>query len=122
MAKQDTGDKVSDKNCVFCKIIAGEAETKKVWEDEDFIVFYDLFPTAPVHVLIVPKEHIPTAADVTKKQEQLMGRVFTLAKLVAAKLSIEDGYQLHVNVGEKAGQVVFHLHVHLTGGWKTSQK
>lgn len=121
MAKQVSGPRVTDKDCIFCKIIAGEIETQKVWEDEDFIVFADLYPTAPVHVLIVPKEHIPTAADVTKNQEQLMGRVFTLAKTVADKLSIADGYQLHVNVGKKAGQVVFHLHVHLTGGWKTIQ-
>ncbi|OGG03322.1 histidine triad nucleotide-binding protein [Candidatus Gottesmanbacteria bacterium RBG_16_37_8] len=106
-------------NCIFCKIIKGEIPSKKVLENNKVIAFYDISPKAPVHVLIVPKKHINSLMDVKKKDKDLMGELLTTATGIAQNLGLNSGgYKLVVNNGRGAGQLVFHLHFHLLGGWK----
>ncbi|AMA76239.1 histidine triad nucleotide-binding protein [Thermus parvatiensis] len=104
--------------CVFCRIIAGELPSKKVYEDEGFVAFHDIRPKAPVHVLVVPKEHVEKLSDYpdTEEGERKLGALFRTANRVARVLGLE-GYRVQVNVGEKGGQEVFHVHVHVMGGW-----
>ena len=104
-------------DCIFCKIIAGEIPSKQVYQDDRVTVFHDINPVAPVHVLIVPNEHIPSVNAAEEAHEALLGHMFTVARKVAAELGVaESGYRLIVNTGPDAGQVVFHLHMHLLGG------
>ncbi|NPA32600.1 MAG: histidine triad nucleotide-binding protein [Aquificae bacterium] len=111
-----------DKDCIFCKIIRGELPSKKVYEDEQVYAFHDINPVAPVHVLIVPKKHIPSVHHLTPEDEQLVGHMFLVAKQIANELGVapdenmNKGYRLVFNVGKDAGQTVFHLHLHLIGG------
>lgn len=106
-------------DCVFCKIIAGEIPSKKVYQDERVTAFHDINPAAPVHILIVPNEHIPSVNAVEPEQEALLGHLFVVARQIAEAQGIaENGYRLIVNTGPHAGQVVFHLHMHLLGGHK----
>ncbi len=103
-------------NCVFCKIASHQADSKIEYEDEDFIVFHDINPSAPVHVLIVPKDHMELSDDLTE-WEKIGGRALLVARKVAKKLGVgESGFKLVMNCGRGAGQVVDHLHVHLMGG------
>ena len=110
----------SDPNCIFCKIIAGQIPSKKVYEDEHLFVFHDIHPWAPVHFLIVPKAHIPSMAQVGPEQEQLMGRIMTLAPRLAVEQGCnpypDGGFRIVVNTGSEGGQEVHHLHVHVMGG------
>ncbi len=106
-------------DCIFCKIIAGEIPSKQVYKDDLVTAFYDINPLAPVHVLIVPNEHIPSVNEVEERHEAVLGRMFTVAKKIAAEHGIaEGGYRLVVNTGADGGQEVFHLHMHLLGGRK----
>lgn len=106
-------------DCIFCKIIAGEIPSKQVYKDDLVTAFYDINPIAPVHVLIVPNEHIPSVNEVKEEHEAVLGRMFTVAKKIAAEHGIaEGGYRLVVNTGADGGQEVFHLHMHLLGGRK----
>jgi len=106
-------------DCIFCKIIAGEIPSKQVYKDDLVTAFYDINPVAPVHVLIVPNEHIPSVNEVQESHEAILGRMFTVAKKIAAEHGIaERGYRLVVNTGAEGGQEVFHLHMHLLGGRK----
>ncbi|MEO2069029.1 MAG: histidine triad nucleotide-binding protein [Desulfurobacteriaceae bacterium] len=103
--------------CVFCKIINREIPSKIVYEDETVIAFHDINPQAPVHILIVPKEHIETVNDLEEKHEKLIGHVFTVAKKIAKEFGIaESGYRVIVNCNKDGGQEVYHLHYHLLGG------
>ena len=104
--------------CIFCEIIAKRQPADVVYEDEGILVFKDINPTAPVHVLLVPKEHIATVNDVDEARHvELMGRLFVVAKKLAAQWGIvEQGYRLTVNVGRGGGQIVDHVHVHLVSG------
>jgi histidine triad (HIT) family protein len=103
-------------DCLFCKIIAGEIPSKKVFEDEHTFAFEDISPKAPVHVLIVPKRHIRGLKEASAEDAEIVGRCHVVAAEIARRLGIEDGYRTVLNVGPKAGQSVFHLHVHLLGG------
>ncbi|HEY57421.1 MAG TPA: histidine triad nucleotide-binding protein [Anaerolineae bacterium] len=106
-------------DCIFCKIIAGEIPSKKVYQDERVTAFHDINPVAPVHILIVPNEHIASVNEVELGQEALLGHLFVVARQIAEAQGIaENGYRLIVNTGPHAGQVVFHLHMHLLGGHK----
>lgn len=106
-------------DCIFCKIIAGEIPSKKVYQDERVTAFHDINPVAPVHILIVPNEHIASVNEVESGQEALLGHLFVVARQIAEAQGIaENGYRLIVNTGPHAGQVVFHLHMHLLGGHK----
>jgi histidine triad (HIT) family protein len=103
-------------DCLFCKIIAGEIPSKRVFEDEHVFAFHDIDPKAPTHVLIVPKKHIRGLKEASAEDVEIVGRCHLVAAQIARQLSIEDGYRTVLNVGPKAGQSVFHLHVHLLGG------
>lgn len=102
-------------SCIFCKIIRGEVETKKVYEDELVLAFNDVNPLAPVHLLIIPKKHIESVNDLD--DELLAGRMLVVAKELAKKKGIDqDGYKLLMRVGDDGGQEVPHIHLHLIGG------
>ena len=106
-------------DCIFCKIIAGEIPSTKMFEDERVTAFRDINPVASTHVLIIPKKHIPSINELTSGDEQLIGHLFTTAQELAAQEGIaESGYRLIINTGADGGQVVFHLHLHLIGGQK----
>ena len=102
-------------DCVFCKIIRGEISSDKVYEDEKFIAFRDINPQAPVHILIIPKVHIPKLCDT--EDANLLGEMILIANKIAEKENIKDrGYRIVINTNKEAGQSVDHLHLHLLGG------
>jgi histidine triad (HIT) family protein len=103
-------------DCLFCRIIRGEVPSKKVYEDEHTMAFEDLHPQGPTHVLVIPKKHIPGLKEAKPEDAELVGRCHLTAAHIAKERAIEDGYRTVLNVGQRAGQSVFHLHVHLIGG------
>lgn len=108
---------LSDSNCLFCKMVAGQMETKTVYEDEAAFAFHDIDPQAPVHILIIPKQHLSSLKVASNDQEQLLGHLLNIANKIAKDLGIdESGYRIVINTGRDAGQAVGHLHVHLLGG------
>ena len=102
--------------CLFCRIISGEIPSKKVYEDEHTFAFEDINPQAPTHVLVVPKKHVHGLKEATAEDAELIGNCQLAAAKIARQRGIEDGYRTVLNVGPRAGQSVFHLHVHLLGG------
>lgn len=105
--------------CIFCRIVAGEVSGDIVYQDEDFLAFRDILPKAPTHVLIIPKIHITSVAELTERQQKLAGRLIIIAKNLAEKEGIaKKGYRLVINCGPEGGQLVPHLHLHLIGGRK----
>jgi histidine triad (HIT) family protein len=103
-------------DCLFCKIISGQIPSKKVHEDEHTYAFEDIDPKAPTHVLIVPKKHIRGLKEASPEEAEMVGLCHIAAASIARQRGIEDGYRTVLNVGPRAGQSVFHLHVHLLGG------
>lgn len=104
-------------DCLFCKIIEGNIPADIVFENDDVLAFRDVNPHAPTHILIIPRIHISTTNDLTEKHELIMGRLFSAAKIIAAQEGVsDDGYRMVVNCNEKAGQTVFHIHMHLLAG------
>lgn len=104
-------------DCIFCQIASGEIDSEIVYEDDDCIAFEDLNPQAPVHVLVIPKKHIESLAEVDAEDTELLGRLCRACDTVAREKGIaDDGYRVVTNKGEKAGQSVFHLHFHVLGG------
>jgi histidine triad (HIT) family protein len=109
--------------CVFCDIVSGKIPGDIIYQDEDFLAFRDIHPMAPVHIVIIPKAHISSLAEVGEWQEGLIGRLILLAKKLAEKGGIaEKGYRLAINCGSEGGQVVPHLHLHLLGGRKLADQ
>ena len=109
--------------CLFCQIIAGKIPADIVYQDDEFLAFRDINPQAPKHVLVVPKAHIGSLTDLTEEQESLIGRLIVRANEIAKKEGIaESGYRLTVNCGADGGQIVPHLHFHLLGGHRVSDK
>jgi histidine triad (HIT) family protein len=107
----------TDPNCLFCRIVAGGVPSTKVHDDELVIAFRDIAPRAPTHILVVPRDHIASAADLTEADAPVLGRIFAVAAELARTEGIADaGYRLVSNVGRWGGQTVDHLHVHLLGG------
>ncbi len=103
--------------CIFCKIVSGVSPAKIVFQDEQVTAFRDIHPVAPTHVLVVPNKHIASINEMTQQDETLVGRLFTVARELAAQEGIQQtGYRLIINNGPDAGQAVFHLHLHLIGG------
>ena len=110
-------------NCIFCKIIEGEIPCSKVLENDHFVVFQDVNPVAPVHVLVVPKMHFSNLNELFMKEPELSGKILSIINETASKLGvIESGYRLIMNSGENGGQTVGHLHFHLIGGTKLNNK
>jgi len=106
-------------DCLFCKIVKKEIPAQIIFEDKDIIAFRDIAPQAPVHVLIIPKKHIPGLNDTNALDTALLGRIQLVARELAVKEKISgDGYRLVLNSGSNAGQAVAHLHYHLMGGRK----
>jgi histidine triad (HIT) family protein len=106
-----------DPTCLFCRIVAGEIPSDRVFEDDRIIAMRDIAPRAPTHILLLPREHIPSLREVTEADGALVGHLFVTAQRIAADEGIaQAGYRLVVNVGEWGGQTVPHLHVHLLGG------
>ena len=106
---------------IFAKIIAGEIPADKVYEDEHVVAFRDIQPQAPVHILVVPRKPIVSVADAGEEDAELLGRLLLAAAKVARQLGIaEDGYRLVTNIGDRGGQSVYHLHIHLLGGRQMS--
>ncbi len=103
-------------DCIFCRIIRGEAPARKVYEDERVFVFEDINPQAPTHVLIIPKKHIVGLKEAQAEDSDIIGYLHLVAAQIARQRGIEDGYRTVFNVGPRAGQSVFHLHLHLLGG------
>lgn len=103
-------------DCIFCRIIRGEAPAKKIYEDERAFVFEDINPQAPTHVLIIPKKHIVGLKEAQPEDAEIIGYLHLVAAQIARQRGIEDGYRTVFNVGPRAGQSVFHLHLHLLGG------
>ena len=103
-------------DCIFCRIIRGEAPAKKVYEDERAFVFEDINPQAPTHVLIIPKKHIVGLKEAQPEDAEIIGYLHLVAAQIARQRGLEDGYRTVFNVGPRAGQSVFHLHLHLLGG------
>ena len=103
--------------CIFCKIVAGQAPSEMLYQDEQVTAFRDIHPVAPTHVLIIPNHHVASVNDLTLEDEQLIGHLFSVARLLAEQEGIhQSGYRLIVNTGPHSGQLVFHLHLHLIGG------
>lgn len=103
--------------CIFCKIVAGEIPSTKVHEDDQVLAFRDLHPQAPTHILIIPKRHIATLNDLQEGDEALVGRIFLVAKQLAAQEGLaEAGYRTVFNCNKAGGQEVYHIHLHLLGG------
>jgi histidine triad (HIT) family protein len=110
-------------SCIFCAIVAGEIPSDIVYRDDDFIAFNDIHPQAPIHVLIIPKKHIDSIADLTEDDMPLMGRMLAVAKSVAECTGVsEKGYRLVVNTRSEGGQIIMHIHMHLLGGRKMPDK
>ncbi|MDP9043595.1 MAG: histidine triad nucleotide-binding protein [Pseudomonadota bacterium] len=105
-----------DPNCIFCKIVAGDIPSRKVVEDDDLLVFHDIAPWAPVHVLVIPKEHVPTLYDTEGRHAPLLGRMLAMAPDLMRQLGVTRGFRVIVNTGEDGRQEVPHLHLHVMGG------
>lgn len=103
-------------DCVFCKIAKGEIPSKKAYEDGQVLAFYDLEPQAPVHILIIPKEHIASPAELTPQNSAVVAHIYEVAAKLARELGLQDGFRVVCNCGKDGGQTVPHLHFHLLGG------
>ncbi len=102
-------------NCIFCKIVEGKIPSDKVYEDEDILCFHDIAPEAPVHVLIVPKKHIPSMNELSEEDGELIAKLLLKIKDIAAQLELDNGYRVVNNCGEDGMQTIKHLHFHLLG-------
>jgi histidine triad (HIT) family protein len=108
-----------ERNCTFCQIIRREKPAEIVYQDDALIVFKDIYPHAPVHLLIVPKKHIRSLNDLTEQDQGIVSKMIWTAKEMARKQGISGtGYKILFNVERGGGQVIFHLHMHLMGGWR----
>lgn len=106
-----------DPQCLFCRIVKGEIPSAKVYEDDLCFAFADIAPKAPVHLLIVPREHFSSALEINRQREQLVGHLTYVAASLARERGIDqDGFRMVLNTNADAGQTVFHLHMHLLGG------
>ena len=103
-------------DCLFCKIVNGDIPCGKVYEDEKVLAFRDIEPQAPTHILIIPKEHIKSAAEITSENSAVIAHIFEVAVKIAKDEGLDDGYRIVNNCGDNAGQTVKHLHFHLMGG------
>ena len=103
-------------SCLFCKMVEGTIPAKIIVDEPDVLAFHDIRPVSPVHALVIPKKHLASLADATAADGALLGRLLTVAREVAEKLELKDGYRTVINTGVHGGQTVHHLHVHILGG------
>lgn len=103
-------------DCLFCKIVAGDIPSEKLYEDDDLVAFWDISPAAPKHFLIIPKKHCINLSDLTEEHDVLIGKMMRVAAKVAKENGIGEGYRTIINNGAEAGQIIFHLHMHILGG------
>ncbi|MCG6886749.1 MAG: histidine triad nucleotide-binding protein [Proteobacteria bacterium] len=103
-------------DCLFCKIVAGEIPADTVYEDDKVIVFRDINPKAEVHLLVIPREHIPSLNELSEDQDALLGNMLHLLPQLAKAQGLNDGFRTIINTGKGGGQLIFHLHMHLLGG------
>jgi len=110
----------ADPACIFCKIVEGKIPSRKVYEDDEMLVFHDIHPWAPVHFLMIPKAHVASLAQVGAEHEALLGRMLALAPKLALQEGCrpypDGGYRVVINTGDEGGQEVRHLHIHVMGG------
>ena len=107
------------KDCIFCNIVNGQTDTKFLYENETMVVFKDINPHAPVHLLLVPKKHIRSINDLTLSDDTIVSSLISAGKDMAGEVGVAaSGYKLVFNVERGGGQMIFHLHLHLLGGWK----
>jgi len=109
---------MSEKDCIFCKIVRGEIPSKKIYEDEEIYAFFDLEPQAPFHFLVIPKKHFASLDDINEEDEnkEIIGHLFSKIPTIAESLGIPNGYRVVNNCGEDANQTVPHIHFHVLGG------
>lgn len=108
-------------DCIFCRIAAGQIPSRKAYEDDDLLVFHDINPAAPVHLLMIPKAHTDNLMTAGEQQAGLLGKMMLLAPRLAREQGASDGFRIVINNGPDGGQEVYHLHVHVLGGprpWK----
>ena len=103
-------------DCLFCKIIAGDIPSTKVYEDETVLAFRDIAPQAPTHILVIPKAHIGSVAEITAENSGVVAHIFEVIPAIARAEGLENGYRVVSNCGADAGQTVHHLHFHILGG------
>lgn len=103
-------------DCLFCKIIEGKIPSEQVYSDEQVIVFKDIHPKAPVHLLFIPREHIASLFELTERHDALVGYILRLMPKIAKQQGLSNGFRTVINTGSAGGQIVFHLHIHLLGG------
>ena len=109
--------------CLFCQIINKEKPADIIYEDKDFMAFKDIYPKAPIHLLIVPKKHIPSVDHLETRDKELIGELFLIAQKIARNKGVAvRGYKLVFNVGRGGGQVIDHLHLHLLAGWQSDKE
>jgi histidine triad (HIT) family protein len=108
---------MTQSNCLFCQIASHKVPATIAYEDEQIIAFHDISPQAPIHILIIPKQHIATINDFSEQESNLLGSMILVAKKLAHELDVaDDGYRLNVNCNQHGGQTVFHTHLHLLAG------
>lgn len=105
-----------NKDCIFCKIISKQIQSKIRYEDDQVLAFDDISPSAPIHILIIPKKHFSTIDEINIEDEKLLGHMIYVAKNLAKENNLSNGYKLVFNTGKDAGQIVYHIHLHLLGG------
>lgn len=110
-------------DCIFCKIIKKEIPSDMVYEDEELVAFKDINPAAPIHILVVPKKHIPSLVELQKEDEKMIGKIYTVINQIAEQQGVkEKGFRVIVNCGKDGGQEVGHLHFHLLAGTQLGDK
>ena len=109
-------------DCLFCKIAAGEIPSTKVYEDETVLAFHDIAPQTPVHIIVIPKQHIACAAEINDENSSVIAHIFEAIAKVAKEMKLENGFRIINNCGADGGQTVGHLHFHLLGGKKLGEK
>ena len=107
-------------DCLFCKIVAGQIPSTKVYEDEQILAFRDIAPQAPTHILVIPKAHIASVAEITPENSAVVAHIFEVIAKIAAQEGVTGGYRVVSNCGDHAGQTVHHLHFHILGGKQLS--
>jgi len=103
-------------DCIFCKIVRGEIPSKKIHEDEDLFAFHDIHPVAPIHFMIIPKQHVASLYEANLAEQRVLGKMLAIAGELARKEGANDGFRTIINTGRVAHQEVYHLHMHVVGG------